>query len=238
MTALLEVRDLHVGYGSLLAVRGVSLTVEEGGITALLGPNGAGKSSLIAAVCGLIRSRSGAVLMGGKDVTGKPAHRLARAGLRLVPETRALFPEMTVLENLHVGAGRLARSLFTERLGRVYSLFPVLEQRRNQQAGTLSGGEQQMLAIARALAAHPRLLVLDEPSMGLAPKVISEIVVALSRLRDEGTTILLAEQNARPVLPVTDRAVVMVRGRVAREGDATEMRSLVEAGYFGVGTGP
>ncbi len=236
--SLLEVHDVEVAYGNVVAVRGVSISVEEGSMLALFGPNGAGKSSLIGAVCGLVRPRSGVIRIGGRDVTGRPAHRLARTGIRLVPETRALFPEMTVIENLLVGAGRLNRRAFDGRLDRMFDLFPVLDGRRLQQAGTLSGGEQQMLAIARALIAGPRILVLDEPSMGLAPKVIAEIIVALSRLRDEGTAILLAEQNARPVLPVTDRAALLVRGRMVKEGDPTEMRPLVEAGYFGSSGGP
>ncbi len=236
--SLLEVLDVEVAYGNVVAVRGVSISVEEGSMLALFGPNGAGKSSLIGAVCGLVRPRSGVIRIGGRDVTGRPAHRLARTGIRLVPETRALFPEMTVIENLLVGAGRLNRRAFDTRLDRMFDLFPVLDGRRLQQAGTLSGGEQQMLAIARALIAGPRILVLDEPSMGLAPKVIAEIIVALSRLRDEGTAILLAEQNARPVLPVTDRAALLVRGRMVKEGDPTEMRPLVEAGYFGSSGGP
>lgn len=236
--SLLEVHDVEVAYGNVVAVRGVSISVEEGSMLALFGPNGAGKSSLIGAVCGLVRPRSGVIRIGGRDVTGRPAHRLARTGIRLVPETRALFPEMTVIENLLVGAGRLNRRAFDTRLDRMFDLFPVLDGRRLQQAGTLSGGEQQMLAIARALIAGPRILVLDEPSMGLAPKVIAEIIVALSRLRDEGTAILLAEQNARPVLPVTDRAALLVRGRMVKEGDPTEMRPLVEAGYFGSSGGP
>jgi branched-chain amino acid transport system ATP-binding protein len=235
VTALLEVTEIEVAYGNVKAVQGVSLSVEEGSMLALLGPNGAGKSSLIGAVCGLVRTRAGSIRIGGEDVTGRPADRLARSGIRLVPEARALFPRMTVIENLLVGAGRLARSAFDRRLEKMFDVFPVLADRRRQQAGTLSGGEQQMLAIARALIAAPRILVLDEPSMGLAPKVIAEIVLALARLRDEGTTILLAEQNARPVLRVADRAALLARGHMVREGDAAEMRPLVEAGYFGSG---
>ncbi len=238
MTAFLEVDDLVVGYGNVRAVQGISLSVVKGSMLTLLGPNGAGKSSFIGAVCGLVRPRSGTVRMGGEDVTGRSAHWLARRGMRLVPEARALFAEMTVVENLMVGAGRLRRSEMGVRMDRMFALFDVLRERRRQLAGTLSGGEQQMLAIARALIAEPQILVLDEPSMGLAPKIISEIFVALARLRDEGTTILLAEQNARPVLPVTDRAALLGRGRMVREGEAAEMRPLVEAGYFGAGGTP
>jgi len=233
VTALLDIRDVTVAYGNVVAVREVALTVAEGSMVALLGPNGAGKSSLIGAIAGLVRPRAGTIMFSGSDVTGVAAHRLARRRMRLVPETRALFADMSVLENLQVGAGRIGGGEFTARTRMLFELFPVLADRRSQHAGTLSGGEQQMLAIARALVAKPRLLLLDEPSMGLAPKVVGEIVAALAQLRDEGLTVVLAEQNARPVLPVVDVAAVFVHGRMSDIGPPDDISAALQAGYFG-----
>ncbi|MEV0717515.1 ABC transporter ATP-binding protein [Asanoa sp. NPDC050611] len=237
MTAALEIENLTVAYGNVVAVRGVSFVVPERQVVALLGANGAGKTSLLGGVSGLIRASSGRVRVGGVDISGLPAQKVARRGLRLVPESRALFPDLTVLENLHVGAGRLHRAERDRRVERAFDLFPVLGRRSRQAAGTMSGGEQQMLSIARSLAADPRVLVLDEPSMGLAPMVVASIVETIARLRDEGLTVLVAEQNARAVLPVADRAVLMARGQVLREGPAAEVREQVEAeGYLGGAT--
>ena len=233
MTAL-EVHDLTVAYGNVVAVRGVSATLPEGTLVALLGPNGAGKTSLLSAVAGLVPPREGRVVADGVDLAGLPAQRVARRGVRLVPENRALFGDMTVVENLRVGVGRAGRTDAQRRIDRAFDLFPRLGERRQQVAATMSGGEQQMLSIARALVAEPRVLLLDEPSMGLAPMVVASIVAAVGRLRDEGLTVLVAEQNARAVLPVADRALVMARGRIVLEGTAAEVREHVETqGYLG-----
>lgn len=239
MTAALEVRSLCVSYRNVVAVRDVSFTVPERALVAVLGPNGAGKTSLLSAIAGLVPRTQGAVLVGGRDVAGLPAHKIARLGIRLVPENRALFPDMSVRENLYVGAGRLPRAELAARLGRVFDLFPRLAERAHQAAGTMSGGEQQMLSIARALVAEPRVLLLDEPSLGLAPMVVANIVRAVGRLRDEGLTVLVAEQNARAVLPVADRALLMARGRVVLEDSADRVRDRIEAeGYLtGAATG-
>ena len=227
-----DIADLHVAYGQVVAVRGVDVTVARGSMTALLGPNGAGKTSLLAAVAGLVTPRSGSIRVDGRDVTRVPAHRLAHDGIRLVPEGRALFAEMTVVENLQVGAGRLARAPFEERMGRVFDVFDVLADRRGQRAGTLSGGEQQMLAIGRALVAEPRLLLLDEPSMGLAPRIVTEIMGVLAELTTDGLSVLLAEQNARAVLPVVDHAVLMTQGRVAVAGRPEVVEERIATGYL------
>jgi branched-chain amino acid transport system ATP-binding protein len=239
VTAALEIRDLTVGYGNVVAVRGVSFVVPERQVVALLGPNGAGKTSLLGGVSGLVRTSGGSVRVGDKDITRLPAQRVARNGLRLVPENRALFPDLTVLDNLQVGAGRLGRAERDRRVERAFALFPVLGERARQAAGTMSGGEQQMLSIARALAAEPHVLLLDEPSMGLAPMVVASIVETVGRLRDEGLTVLVAEQNARAVLPLADRAVLMARGRVVLDGTAAEVREHIEAeGYLGGAAAP
>jgi branched-chain amino acid transport system ATP-binding protein len=239
VTAALEIHELTVAYGNVVAVRGVSFVVPERQVVALLGPNGAGKTSLLGGVSGLIRTSSGRVLVGGTDITALPAQKVARRGLRLVPENRALFPDLTVLDNLHVGAGRLRRAERDRRVARAFDLFPVLGKRAGQAAGTMSGGEQQMLSIARALSAEPRVLVLDEPSMGLAPMIVASIVETIGRLRDEGLTVLVAEQNAHAVLPVADRAVLMARGRVVHDGSAAEVRAHIDAeGYLGGAAAP
>ncbi len=232
--AVLEVDDLSVAYGNVEAVAGVSLQVPERSLIALLGPNGAGKTTLLGAMAGLLRPRSGVIRLAGKDITGLPAHRVSRLGLRLVPESRALFPEMTVDENLAVGLADSKGDVRQSRLDRVFTLFPVLERRKDQTAGTMSGGEQQMLSIARALVADPRVLVLDEPSMGLAPLVVTAILNAVFTLRDQGLTVVVAEQNARAVLRVADRAVLMARGRVLSQGRADVIREQIEnQGYLG-----
>jgi branched-chain amino acid transport system ATP-binding protein len=230
----LEIRDLSVAYGNVVAVRSVSATVPEGSLVALLGPNGAGKTSLLSAVAGLVPATGGRVGVGAEDLAGLPAQRVARRGVRLVPENRALFTDMTVVENLRVGIGRAGRAEVGRRIDRAFGLFPRLAERPDQVSGTMSGGEQQMLSIARALVAEPRVLLLDEPSMGLAPMVVASIVAAVGRLRDEGLSVLIAEQNARAVLPVADRALVMARGRIVLEGSAAEVRRHVEtSGYLG-----
>jgi branched-chain amino acid transport system ATP-binding protein len=222
---LLAVRDLSVSYGAIDAVKGVSFEVPEGGVTCLLGPNGAGKTTTLYALAGVLRAR-GRIELGGEDISARsPEHRV-RAGLVLVPEGRLLFSEMTVMDNLLAGAylrlGR-RRAGAGDELDRVMELLPRLAERRVQLAGTLSGGEQQMLAIARALMARPRLLMLDEPSMGLAPLVIEEIMEIIRELNAQGTTILLVEQNIRLPLELGQRLHVLQSGRVVYTGSRTEI---------------
>jgi branched-chain amino acid transport system ATP-binding protein len=222
---LLAVRDLSVSYGAIEAVKGVSFEVREGGVTCLLGPNGAGKTTTLYALAGVLRAR-GRIELGGEDISARsPEHRV-RAGLVLVPEGRLLFPEMTVMDNLLAGAylrlGR-RRAGVGDELDRVMELLPRLAERRGQLAGTLSGGEQQMLAIARALMARPRLLMLDEPSMGLAPLVIEEIMEIIRELNTQGTTILLVEQNIRLPLELGQQLHVLQTGRVVFSGSRTEI---------------
>ncbi len=230
----LEVDDLSVAYGDVEAVAGASLQVPERSLVALLGANGAGKTTLLSAIAGLLRPRAGAIRLAGQDITGVPAHRVSRQGLRLVPESRALFGDMTVAENLAVGLAATNGVERQGRLDRVFTLFPVLEQRKEQTAGTMSGGEQQMLSIARALVADPKVLVLDEPSMGLAPLVVTSILDAVASLRDQGLTVVVAEQNARAVLRVADQAVLMARGRTVAQDSADAIARHIEGhGYLG-----
>ena len=236
---LLEVKDLHVSYGHVHAVRGISLAVRQGRIASLIGPNGAGKSSTLGAISGLVAPRGGRVLLEGKDVTGIPAHGTVAHGLVLVPEGRAILARMTIEENLVLAAeSRPAAVPARERASLVdeqYTRFPVLGDRRRALAGTLSGGEQQMLAIARGLLARPRLLMLDEPSMGLAPQMVERIFDLLAAIHREGTTILLVEQNARMALGISDDAYVLERGRIVLEGPAATLAAdaRVRAAYLG-----
>jgi len=224
---MLEVEGLEVRHGALVAVRGVDLHVETGGQVALLGLNGAGKSSLLATIAGLIRPTAGLVRMAGEDVTGQPAHVMVRRGVALVPERRDLFQQMSVAENLAMGFfARRDRAAALADRERVLGYFPVLGERLRQAAYTLSGGEQQMLAVGRALLSRPRLLLLDEPSLGLAPKALDRIVEIIGRVNaEEGTAVLLVEQNTRVALQTTDRAYVMETGRIVLTG---ESRTLME----------
>lgn len=219
----LSIEGLHAGYGHVDVLRGVDLAVAEGEVITLIGANGAGKSTLLKAVVGLVPPSQGTVRFFGADITRMPPQRGVRAGLALVPEGRMLFGPMTVEENLRLGAHTRRGDEYVEERDRVFQLFPVLAERRNQTAATLSGGEQQMLAVARALMAKPTLLLLDEPSLGLAPRVIAEIFGALEKLRAEGLTILLVEQDARLALKHADRGYVMRTGQVALEGTAKEL---------------
>ncbi len=238
MTAapLLEVKGLHVAYGHVEAVRGVSLSVPEGGFVTLIGPNGAGKTSLLSALAGLVRPAAGTVHLAGRDVTGLPAHAAVAAGISLVPEGRAILGRMSIEENLRL-AGELRRPraevgpAVEEQLRR----FPILGERRAQPAGTLSGGQQQMLAFARALVARPRILLLDEPSMGLSPLLVQQIFEMVRAIHREGTTVLLVEQNARLALSVTEHAYVLERGRVVFEGPSAALAEdpRVRAAYLG-----
>jgi len=232
--ALLEVEDLHVSYGKIRAVQGVSLTVPESGVVALIGANGAGKTTLLRAISGVVRARQGAVRFDGEDLVGLPVHRIVRRRVVQVPEGRGMLARMTVLENLRLGA-------FTRRdeaegaLERAFTLFPRLRERRGQLAGSLSGGEQQMLAIARAMMARPRLLMLDEPSLGLAPLLVREIFRIIPRLTAEGTAVLLVEQNARMALQCATHAYVLQTGRVVLSGPAAELLAApeVQRAYLG-----
>jgi len=216
--SLLEVEDLHVRYGAVEAVHGVSFAVNGGEVTALIGANGAGKSSTLAAISGLVPAQ-GRIRFDGRDIAGAPPHVIVRAGVVQVPEGREILARMTVEENLLMGLRRRDRS----ELSSVYERFPILRERRALLAGTLSGGEQQMLAIARALLARPRLLLLDEPSLGLAPLVVKRVFETLADLRAQGVTMLLVEQNALRALGLADRAYVMELGRIVMRGTGQEL---------------
>lgn len=222
---VLTVAGLDAGYGRIAVVSDVSLSVAHGEMVTLIGANGAGKSTLLKAVAGLVRPTAGSVTLLGEDVTGQPPEQLVRRGLALVPEGRMLFAPLTVEENLLLGAHIRSRRdpMFTSDLARVKELFPVLAERGTQPAATLSGGEQQMLAVARALMSAPRVLLLDEPSLGLAPKVIAAIFEVLDRLRAEGLAILLVEQDAKVALKHADRGYVMRTGCIALEGTAASL---------------
>jgi branched-chain amino acid transport system ATP-binding protein len=233
---LLEVDDLHVAYGKVEAVRGVSLRVGEGQIVTLIGPNGAGKTSILAALTGLVRPSAGRVRLGGVDVAGLPAHRTVAAGLTLVPEGRAILGRMTIEENLRLaGERRQPAGGLEAAIEEQCRRFPVLGERRRQLAGSLSGGQQQMLAFARALLARPRVLLLDEPSMGLSPILVQQIFETIREIHREGTTILLVEQNARLALSESSYAYVLEQGRLALEGTADELSRdpRVQAAYLG-----
>jgi branched-chain amino acid transport system ATP-binding protein len=233
---MLEVSGITVRYGAIEAIRDVSLTVERGEVVTLLGVNGAGKTSTLAAVAGLVSPAAGSVSLDGQLVSGRRPEEIVRAGIALSPEGRRVFPRLTVAENLRLGGISLSsRSDSAERIEYVYDLFPRLRERAGQAAGTLSGGEQQMLAIARALMSKPRVLLLDEPSLGLAPIVVSQVFGLLERLRGEGLTMLLVEQNARRALELADRAYVLVHGRMERSAPADELLEAtdLDALYLG-----
>ena len=233
--ALLELRDLVVSYGPLKAVKGINLDVEQGKITAMLGANGAGKSSTLKAICATAPRSEGTVTLDGKQL-GKRPYEVTRQGISMSPEGRQIFIGLTVEENLRAGAYIVKqKSVLNENMDRVYEMFPVLKERRKQQASTLSGGEQQMLAIGRALMSSPKVLLLDEPSLGLAPLVIDLIFETLDKIRKDGTTILIVEQNALMTLELADYAYVMELGEISMQGPASELihdESLVEA-YLG-----
>jgi branched-chain amino acid transport system ATP-binding protein len=237
---MLSVRGLRVEYGPIKAVRSVDLRVEQGEIVALLGANGAGKSSLLNAVAGLVPAAGGSVLLDERELLGVAPERVVRRGIALVPEGRRVFPRLSVGDNLRLGGAirRDARGLAADR-ERILALFPILSKRLHQEAGTLSGGEQQMLAIGRALMSRPRLLLLDEPSLGLAPIVVGGIFRLLEELRRDGATLLLVEQNVHLALSIADRGYVMATGRIQSEGAAAELRQSggIEEAYLGIGVG-
>lgn len=219
--ALLEVRDLEVFYGVIRAIKGISFDVNEGEVIALIGANGAGKTTTLHTITGLIPSKSGTITYDGKDITKMPGHKLVPMGIAHVPEGRRVFAQLTVYQNLKLGAyTRNDKKEFDETLKMVYSRFPRLEERKNQMAGTLSGGEQQMLAMGRALMSHPRMIVMDEPSMGLSPIFVNEIFDIIQKIKSDGTTVLLVEQNAKKALSIADRAYVLETGNIVLSGDA------------------
>ena len=235
--ALLAVDDIHTYYGSIEALKGVSIEVREGEIVTLIGANGAGKSTMLRSINGLNHPRRGTIHFSGRNITRAPAHDIVRLGISQSPEGRKLFPRMSVLENLEMGAfQRRNRTELRSDLDRVYSLFPRLAERKQQRAGTLSGGEQQMVAIGRALMAHPRLLLLDEPSMGLAPIFVERVFETIVEINQQGTTILLVEQNAMMALDVAARGYVLETGTVALSDEAKRLRENadVQKTYLGI----
>lgn len=235
MEPLLTVRDLNVYYGAIHAVKGVSFEVNSGEIVTLIGANGAGKSTILNTVAGLLRPASGAVTFDDRSLVGVPAHRIVSDGLALVPEGRRIFLQMTVEENLEMGAYTRPKEESRATLERVYDLFPRMKERRGQIAGTMSGGEQQMLAMGRALMSSPKLIMLDEPSMGLAPILVDQIFDMIRDLHKSGTTILLVEQNARMALSVADRGYVLETGRLVSGGSGKDLLAdeSVKKAYLG-----
>jgi branched-chain amino acid transport system ATP-binding protein len=235
--AILELNEIHVYYGAIHALKGVSLTVREGEIVTLIGANGAGKSTTLRAINGLNRARQGSIRFQGDDITTETPHTIVKRGIAQSPEGRRLFPRMTVTENLEMGAfQRTDRENFQEDMDRVFELFPRLFERRTQKAGTMSGGEQQMCAIGRALMARPRLLLLDEPSMGLAPIFVEKIFEIVVEINTQGTPVLLVEQNALMALDAANRGYVMETGRITVEGPAAQLKSNedVQKAYLGL----
>jgi branched-chain amino acid transport system ATP-binding protein len=234
--ALLEVEDIHAHYGTIEALRGVSLTVEEGKVVTLIGSNGAGKSTTLRAISGLTPASSGTIRFAGEEITRAPTEAIVARGVAMAPEGRHVFPRMSVRENLDLGAHRRRGDGIADDLERVYSLFPRLKERERQKAGMMSGGEQQMLAIGRALMARPKLLMLDEPSMGLAPILVERIYETIAEINRDGVTILLVEQNAKYALDIAARGYVLETGRVALEDDSAKLRDdpEVQRAYLGV----
>lgn len=234
--AMLEINDINVYYGAIHAIKGISLSVDEGEIVTLIGANGAGKSTTLRTISGLLKPKTGAIKFLGKDIAGMPAHKIVREGISQVPEGRRIFAEMTVQENLELGAfTRTDKSEIESDFKMVFGRFPRLEERRMQLAGTLSGGEQQMLAMGRALMSRPKLLLMDEPSMGLAPLLIREIFNIIVDINKTGTTILLVEQNANMALSIANRAYVLETGRITISGDAKELAASedIRKAYLG-----
>jgi branched-chain amino acid transport system ATP-binding protein len=235
---VLEIDDMHVYYGAIHALKGVSLRVGEGEIVTLIGANGAGKSTTLRAINGLNRPRQGSIRFQGREIAGATPHSIVKSGIAQSPEGRRLFPRMSVIENLEMGAfQRTDRKNFAQDMERVFELFPRLKERRSQRAGTLSGGEQQMCAIGRALMARPKLLLLDEPSMGLAPIFVERIFEIVVEINKQGTPVLLVEQNALMALEVAQRGYVMETGRIALQGSAGELKTneQVRRTYLGEG---
>ena len=234
--AMLEVRDLQVYYGVICALKGISFDVEEGQIVSLIGANGAGKTTMMQSIVGLIPKRAGTVTFEGKDITKTPCHKIVHLGMTQVPEGRRIFQELTVYENLLMGAYTVKdQQRFKQDLEAIYERFPRLAERKTQIAGTLSGGEQQMLAMGRAIMCHPRLLMLDEPSMGLSPLLVDQVFDIIKDINKDGTTILLVEQNAGKSLAISDKAYVMENGNIVLSGTGAELASSekVKKAYLG-----
>jgi len=235
--AMLEVNDIHTYYGNIHALKGISITVEENEIVTLIGGNGAGKTTTLKTISGLLKPRQGEIRFDGKVISQTPAHELVYEGITMVPEGRGIFSRLTVAENLDMGSfSRQDRSQLAEDLDRVFQLFPRLKERRKQIAGTLSGGEQQMLATARALMAKPRLLLMDEPSMGLAPLLVESVFDTIQQINQNGTTILLVEQNATVALAIADRGYVLQTGEIVLKDSAKNLRQdeMVQKAYLGM----
>ncbi len=234
--AMLEVKDLEVYYGMIQAIKGISFEVNEGEVIALIGANGAGKTTTLHTVTGLLPAKKGSVLFEGKEITKIPGYKIVSMGMAHVPEGRRIFAQLTVLQNLRMGAyTRKNKEEIEETLKMVYERFPRLEERQNQMAGTLSGGEQQMLAMGRALMSHPRLILMDEPSMGLSPIFVNEIFDIIRQVSKSGTTVLLVEQNAKKALSIADRAYVLETGRIVLEGKADVLMNddSIKKAYLG-----
>lgn len=235
--SLLSLKDVRISHGNVEAIHGINIEVEEGKIVTLLGANGAGKTTTLRAISGLIRPRAGHIALADEDITTLPAHEIVNRGVAHVPEGRKVFATLTVEENLKLGAYkyRSQPKRWSATMKRVYELFPRLEERRNQLAGTLSGGEQQMLAMGRGLMAEPRIMLLDEPSLGLAPKLVQEIFRVVKEINSAGTTVLLVEQNARMALRISHDAYVLETGKIALSGPAAELRAdpRVKKAYLG-----
>ena len=233
---MLNISDINVYYGAIHAIKGISLTVNQGDIVTLIGANGAGKSTTLRTISGLLKPKTGSITFQGQDIAGTPAHKIVGLGISQVPEGRRIFTEMTVMENLDLGAFiRKDKDGIAADKKRVFELFPRLEERQDQIAGTLSGGEQQMLAMGRALMSRPKLLLLDEPSMGLAPLLIKEIFSIIEDINKSGTTVLLVEQNANMALSIANRAYVLETGRITLSGDAKKLAASedVRKAYLG-----
>ncbi len=234
--AMLKVENLEVYYGVIRALKGISFEVNQGEIIALIGANGAGKTTILHTITGLLNAKSGSINFEGKDLTKVPAHKIVSMGMAHVPEGRRIFQELTVYENLQLGAyTRNDKKEFDETLKMVYNRFPRLEERKTQIAGTLSGGEQQMLAMGRALMSHPKIILMDEPSMGLSPLYVSEIFDIIKEINAGGTTVLLVEQNAKKALSIADRAYVLETGNIVLTGDAKELMNdvSIKKAYLG-----
>ncbi len=234
--AMLEIKDLEVYYGMIQAIKGISFEVKEGEVIALIGANGAGKTTTLHAVTGLISAKAGKILFEGKDITKVPGYKIVSMGMAHVPEGRRVFAQLSVYQNLKMGAyTRKDKAEVEQSLQMVYKRFPRLEERKNQMAGTLSGGEQQMLAMGRALMSHPKIILMDEPSMGLSPIFVNEIFDIIREVSAGGTTVLLVEQNAKKALEIADRAYVLETGTIQLQGDAKELMNndAVKKAYLG-----
>jgi branched-chain amino acid transport system ATP-binding protein len=234
---MLEIRDIHTYYGNIHALKGISLTVDEGEIVTLIGSNGAGKTTTLRSICGLQKPRQGSIILEGEDLGAYKAHQVVARGVSMVPEGRGIFARLTVMENLDLGAyNRRDRNGIREDLERVFTIFPRLKERTRQVAGTLSGGEQQMLAIGRALMARPRLLLMDEPSMGLAPLLVDAIFEVIRTINQQGTTILLVEQNALMALSIAHRGYVIQTGQIVLKDTAANLNrnEMVRKAYLGM----